>query len=122
MRDEYTYWAQVRVRLVGNKPFFGPGTALLLKHIKECGSVAIACQKMGLSYSKGRGMLRTFEQELGFPAVICKKGGIGGGNAEITPEGERLLGVYKSYENKICSYAKDQFDMLKKALRFGIDG
>jgi molybdate transport system regulatory protein len=120
MSGESIYWAQVRVRLIGNKPFFDPGTAFLLGYIREFGSVATACEKMGLSYSKGRGMLRTLEQELGFPAVLCTKGGIGGGNTKITLEGERLLEMYNKYEDTICRYAQSQFDMLTEALQLGI--
>lgn len=117
MSGKCMYRAQVRVRLIGNKPFFGPGTALLLQYIRECGSVATACEKMNLSYSKGRGMLRTLEQELIFPAVLCKKGGIGGGNAKLTPKGERLLEMYNEYEHQICCYAKMQFNMLTEVLQ-----
>ena len=62
--------------------FFGPGIAELLGLVGECGSVKEACAKMGLSYSKGRMIIRRAEDMLGFPLVKIRRGGRGGGAAE----------------------------------------
>lgn len=117
MSSGCTYRPDVRVRLIGSQPFFGPGTAMLLRYINECGSVAAACEKMRLSYSKGRGMLRLMERELGCPIVRCTKGGVGGGSAMVTPEGERLLEIYTQYENMVSRYAQRRFDEVQKILQ-----
>ena len=45
---------RIKVQLAGTEPFFGPGVRMLLECIREEGSVREACEKMGLSYSKGR--------------------------------------------------------------------
>jgi molybdate transport system regulatory protein len=111
--DEYSYHPDVRVRLIGEKPFFGPGTAMLLKYIREYGSVFAACEKMRLSYSKGRSMLRNLERELSYPLVQVSKGGEGGGgHAWLTSDGERFLEIFNSYSNMVRDYAKDQFRMM----------
>lgn len=99
----------VRVRLVGAEPFFGPGAAQLLGSVKQYGSVYRACEHLGLSYSKGRRMLRAMEQELGQPAVLCTKGGAGGGSARLTAAGQHLLERYRCYEQSVRSYAEREF-------------
>lgn len=99
----------VRVRLVGEVPFFGPGTAELLGGVLQWGSVCRACEKIGLSYSKGRRMLRVLEQQLHEPAVICTKGGSGGGSARLTEAGRSLLEKYRCYEFAVRRYAEQQF-------------
>lgn len=116
MNGETIYRPDVRLRLVGSRPFFGPGPASLLRLIRECGSVAAACERMRLSYSKGRGILRVLERELGCPVVLRAQGGLGGGSASLTPEGERLLEAYTQYEEMVRRYAQSRFDILRDAL------
>lgn len=96
----------IRVRLVGTEPFFGPGTAQLLGGIMRYGSVYRACEHLCLSYSKGRRMLRAIEQELGEPVVRCTKGGAGGGSAKLTATGQYFLERYLCYEQAVRSYAE----------------
>ena len=115
--DEHSYHPDVRVRLIGEKPFFGPGTATLLRCIRECGSVFAACEKMKLSYSKGRIMLRNLERELNYPLVQLAKGGEGGGgHAWLTPEGERFLEIFTRYSDMVHDFAKTQFTMMRDIL------
>lgn len=100
---------EIRIRLVGETPFFGPGTARLLEEVVRCGSVYRACEALDLSYSKGRRMLREVERQLGQPAVLCTKGGAGGGNARLTDAGRNLLAQYDCYEQDVRSYAEERF-------------
>ena len=44
---------RVKVQLVRNVPFFGPGLMNLLRQIEVLGNVREACEKTGMSYSKG---------------------------------------------------------------------
>ena len=53
---------RLKVQLAGTEPFFGPGVKTLLECIREAGSIRDACEKMGLSYSKGRKMLERAER------------------------------------------------------------
>ena len=50
----HAFRPDIRVRLIDARPFFGPGTSALLRAIQECGSVLGACERLELSYSKGR--------------------------------------------------------------------
>ena len=61
---------RLKVQLTGTEPFFGPGVRTLLESIRKEGSVREACEKMGLSYSKGRKMLERAERELGYTMLV----------------------------------------------------
>lgn len=110
MSNEKNLHPHIKVCIYGSQRFFGPGVAALLRSIKMCGSVIAACDKMQISYSKGRYMIRRMEKELGYTVVQRMKGGHGGGSAQITPEGERLLKQYELFEQKVLSYAQNEFE------------
>ena len=97
---------QITVCLAGQKTFFGPGMAALLKHIELLGSVREACQKTGISYSKGRTMIRAAEKELGYQVVDRRPGGKNGGKASVSIKGRRLLEGFEDYEEKVKEQAE----------------
>lgn len=100
---------QIKVCLAGKKSFFGPEMVTLLKHIECLGSVREACQKTGISYSKGWGMIHSAERELGYKVVDCRPGGKNGWKAEISRKGRRLLGLFEDYEEKVKAAANDLY-------------
>lgn len=100
---------EVQVRIADHSPFFGPGPRQLLLGIRARGSVAHACETVGLSYSKGRALLRRMEEALGTPLVSRTQGGSGGGSASLTPAGERFLAQYAAYEQAVSDYAAALF-------------
>ena len=87
----------IRIRLAKEKPFYGPGAHQLLQLTEETGSLSEACQRMGISYTKGRRMIATMEEQLGYPVVESKQGGPAGGGSAVTPEGKALMDSYKAY-------------------------
>lgn len=111
-----TFHPNIRVRLMGAQPFFGPGVAELLRGIQACGSIQGACERMGLSYSKARIMLRRLEEELTYPVVNRSKGGVGGGRACLTDAGLALLTCYEQYEREVSLYAEQRFGTLRTLL------
>lgn len=89
---------ELRLRLVRQKPFFGQGSSDLLSLIEETQSVRLACQRMGMSYSKGWKILRDMETEWGSPLILRKQGGRNGGSSSLTAEGRALLEGYRKFE------------------------
>lgn len=89
--------------------FFGPGTRELLEGIRQQGSLRLSCEQMGVSYSKGRKMLRKLEEMLDVPVVQCVRGGTAGGSTELTEQGERLLREYEGFETHLRDYARASF-------------
>ncbi|MGM9522299.1 MAG: winged helix-turn-helix domain-containing protein [Oscillospiraceae bacterium] len=105
--------ASVQVRISDDsKPIFGPGTAQLLDGIAKYGSVQRSCMEMGLSYSKGRKMLKELEQSLGVQVANRTQGGYGGGSASLTEEGLGLLQRYHTFEEDIHRYARERFSVI----------
>ena len=97
---------KVKLQLMRNEPFFGSGMMVLLKQIDVLGNVRDACEKAGMSYSKGWTLIRTAEKELGRPVVERSPGGKSGGMAQVSPEGRRLMERYERLEREIREFAE----------------
>lgn len=87
----------LRVLLIRENPFFGPGPDLLLQQIERTQSVSEASKETGISYSKCWKMIRQIEKELGCGIVARKTGGTGGGNSVLTEKGRDLLRRYERF-------------------------
>lgn len=108
---------EVTLRLAKERIFYGPGAHQLLRLTDETGSLLEACRKMGISYSKGRKIMATLEQELGYPVITGRAGGKSGGMSAVTEQGLALAARYEAFltELKDCSrelFAK-YFDDMK---------
>jgi len=97
-----------RIRLVREKPFYGPGVHQLLLLTEETRSLREACRRMGLSYSKGRGIISAMEQQLGYPVIESRQGGKGGGYSVVTERGGDMARRYTAF----CAEAKQNLDAL----------
>lgn len=100
---------RVKLQLTGTEPFFGPGIMVLLRQIDILGSVREACEKTGMSYSKGWTLIRTAERELGCPIVDRSPGGKTGGTASVSPEGRRLMKCYEKLEQETTEFARNRY-------------
>lgn len=100
---------ELRLRLIRKKPFFGQGTSDLLSLIEETQSVRLACQRMGMSYSKGWKILQDMEEEWGAPLIFRRQGGRNGGSSSLTPEGRALLETYRKFEKMAQGLVQEAF-------------
>lgn len=82
---------QVRISLAKTKPFFGQTSWRLLSLIETTGSVAEACARMHISYSKGWQLIKTMEEELDTALIERRQGGKAGGSSQLTPAGHTLI-------------------------------
>ncbi len=101
---------KIKVQLMRNEAFFGPGMMVLLKQIDVLGNVREACEKAGMSYSKGWTLIRTAEQELGRPVVERSPGGKSGGSAKVSPAGHILMERYERLEREVAEFAEKKFE------------
>lgn len=106
----------LKLRLARERIFFGPGPAELLMQIKWTDSVRMACEQMGISYSKGWKMINTMEEELGYKVTKRQQGGRNGGSACLTPEGETLLAKYQELERRSREAVENIFQELFEPL------
>lgn len=110
LHDQRLMRAEVRVHLAGKQHFFGQGTATLLRLVDRLGNVRDACEKMGISYSKGWHIIKLAEDELDYRIIERKPGGRNGGTASVSERGRRLLALYEEYVGQIEEFAKKKYD------------
>lgn len=101
---------QMKLMLGKQEDFFGPGIADFLVRIGQTGSILAACQEMHMSYSKGWKLVNKVEEELGFPFLIRRNGGKGGGSSTLTPEGEAFIRRYYAFSQDLNRMAENFFE------------
>lgn len=99
----------VVVRIYGEDKCFGPGIATLLERVDALKSLRKATIEMGMAYSKAWKILKTAEENLGFPLLATVTGGKGGGGAELTEQARRFLTSYRGFEEAVRGYAEEAF-------------
>lgn len=98
----------LRLRLSGERVFYGPGAHQLLQLTGEAGSLLEACRQMGISYSKGRKIISAIEQQTGSPVLESRQGGPSGGRSVLTAQGRALLERYDAF----CAAANASLEAL----------
>ena len=84
----------------------GAGPVELLEKIETCSSIKKATEAMGMSYTKALRIIRTVEEELGFPVVVSEKGGNNRGATNLTEKGKQVLSVYREIYTDVSEYAE----------------
>lgn len=84
----------------------------LLQHVAETGSLAQAAERMDLSYRRAWGKIREIEANLGLKLIESEAGGAGGGGSRLTPEGERLVDLYRRFRRAMEGDLEREFRRL----------
>ncbi|MDD5201230.1 MAG: LysR family transcriptional regulator [Terrimicrobiaceae bacterium] len=99
--DRQTIALLPRIRILRGKDVaFGPGKADLLEQIRETGSLNQAARRLRMSYMKAWLLVRVMNACYKKPLVKASRGGSGGGGAELTSAGERVLSLYRTMERQ----------------------
>lgn len=67
----------------------------LLEQIDASGSITQAAKNVGLSYKGAWDNLEAIRNALGVPLLVSESGGKGGGGSRLTPEAQRIVGLYR---------------------------
>ena len=100
---------------------FGPGRAIghgkirLLEAVRDYGSISAAGRSMGMSYRRAWLLIDELNHIFEEPVIDAKHGGSGGGGAELTPFGHRVVERYRSIEVKAHAAAAVDLDALAAA-------
>lgn len=73
----------------------------LLDAIEELGSIQQAVKRVGWSYRRAWGYLKTMEQHAGIPILLISHGGAAGGGTRLTPQARKLLRDYKRLQKTL---------------------
>ncbi len=103
------------------RPILGKGGAEILEQIGEEKSISMAAKKLRMSYRYVWNYLQKIEKTVGEPVVETFRGGkSGGGGAELTTFGKRLLSEYKRLETYLGKVLAEEGSWEVK--RLGING
>lgn len=101
--------AAFRIKISKEKGFYGPGVHQLLRLTEEFGSLSNACQHMGMSYTKGRRMIATMEEQLGTPVLETGQGGKTGGYSRLTPAAKKVMDSYAAFQEEAETVLQEMF-------------
>ena len=111
---------KIKVWLNGkdSEAVFGDGKFRLLQAVEGSGSLTAAAKSLKISYRKAWDDLQKTEKRFGKKLIEKNRGGKGGGNTRLTPEGKKLLDAYSEF----CSEMKKRVnDVYRKTLEEVID-
>ncbi|HUB87913.1 MAG TPA: LysR family transcriptional regulator [Verrucomicrobiae bacterium] len=84
----------------GKEIALGPGKAELLQHVAETGSIGKAASRMKMSYMRAWSLIQTMNRCFQEPLVLATHGGEGGGGAQLTEFGRKILTLYRQLEKQ----------------------
>ena len=94
-----TITPSVRLRIdLGVGASIGPGKIALLEQIERSGSLSKAARVLKMSYRRAWLLLDDLNRSLGEPVTTTSVGGSGGGGAQLTEFGRRLVTAYRGVE------------------------
>lgn len=107
---------RLRLRILFDGAMLGPGKAELLEHIRDTGSIAAAGRRMGMSYKRAWSLVDEMNAAFATPLVASIRGGPGGGGAQLTEAGDRVLRLYAEIMDRAGAAAADQILALEAML------
>ena len=93
---------------------FGDGKVRLLKAIDDQGSLREAATSLKISYRKAWGDIKKAEDCLRLKLVEKSRGGAGGGQTSLTPEGKRCIVAYTKFRQEADAHVRRAFDLFVK--------
>ncbi len=112
--------AQLHPRLrviVGQQIALGPGKVKLLEKVSETGSITAAAKELDMSYMRAWTLIRRMNACFTQPLVSASHGGPrGGGGAELTATGRKVLHLYREMEQQSVRAAEPSWNQIQKLL------
>lgn len=102
--------ASFQIRISKEKGFYGPGVHHLLSLTEELGSLSNACKHMGMSYTKGRRIISTMEEQLGTPMLETQQGGKMGGGSSLTEAARKMMVSYSAFQEEADAALQEIFN------------
>lgn len=96
-----------------NHVLLGEGRVQLLKAIETEGSLSKAAKTLGLSYKKAWQLLDSVNKSAKKPVTINSIGGKGGGGAELTEYGQKLILAFDDINKNCWTFLDEQLEKIK---------
>jgi molybdate transport system regulatory protein len=106
-----------KLRLMfGAEIAIGPGKAQLLEAIAATGSISESARRLGMSYRRAWLLVDTMNRCFREPVVASATGGSGGGGAQVTAFGRRVLTRFHSLQARIDRALDPELDAFSELL------
>lgn len=107
-----------RIRVYqGGEVALGPGKVELLAHVAETGSLSEAARRMKMSYMKAWLLVQLMNKCFRKPLIKAGRGGSGGGGAELTDAGRKVLSLYQEMETSALAAMEEPWGKLRRLLK-----
>ena len=103
--------------MFGPEIAIGPGKAELLAAIAETGSISASAKRLGMSYRRAWLLVDTMNRCFREPLVISATGGAGGGGAQVTAFGRRVIGRYRAMQSRVDRALEPELIRLSELLK-----
>jgi molybdate transport system regulatory protein len=91
---------------VNHVKVLGPGRVELLERIHSSGSIRQASFQMEMSYRQAWDLIKQINSHFMIPVVVSHRGGKGGGNATVSPNGLELIKQFHALQAKFELFLK----------------
>ncbi|GAA4275487.1 winged helix-turn-helix domain-containing protein [Aquimarina mytili] len=92
--------------------FLGEGRVRLLKAIADTGSLSKAASTLDMSYKKAWNLLNSMNKTAQEPLVITSTGGKGGGGANLTIYGEKVIKTFDTINQKCWEFLDNELKQI----------
>jgi molybdate transport system regulatory protein len=103
--------------MFGTEIAIGPGKAELLETIAKTGSISAAAKKLGISYRRTWLLVDTMNRCFKEPVVDSSTGGSGGGGAQVTAFGKRVLASFRSMQARVDKALDPELERFSELLK-----
>ncbi len=107
--------AKAWIEVDGND-ILGPGGYIILKTLKEQGSISKTAKALGMSYKFIWRYIRRIEENTGIRITEKWRGGSSFGGTRLTEEGELFLKLYEEVLEKLNKLANEYTEKFRKML------
>lgn len=107
----------LKLRILFDRAMMGPGKAELLERIRDTGSIAAAGRQMAMSYKRAWMLVEEMNAAFRGPLVTSARGGPGGGGAQLTEAGAKVLRLYRSVVQLAALAAAEPLQALEEMLQ-----
>lgn len=112
IHPEYKIWLATE----NGEGVLGDGKWKILKAIDQAGSLAGACDNLGITYRRTWNDLKKVEQILGFALLEKSRGGQDGGHSVLTSDGVKLVKAFDEFHARMDTFMQQEFSKLLKQL------
>lgn len=109
LKLNYKFWIETDNEI----SVLGEGKWMLLKAIRDKGSLKAAVEDMGYKYRQTWDKLKAIEEKLGFKLMEKTRGGAKGGETVLTAKGIKIV---EFFDKLYCEIDKDIQDTFQKML------